>query len=215
MTTRVLTTTGSAAGRSLLFVVAFAGVTLVHVALLARTWPSGLFGPAAAVPSAPWTGLYGIAFGFAVGTGAVRFLRLLRARAFLAAACVLGLGAASAALYSVLPITRLFLPGLSLFSVLGILLGIANSLLLDTGNDEPPAAREVTGLSPAVTTALYGLACFNFFLLVAPYSTLVPSGFEEAPPWSRASLLLRQSDAVAIGQNLVFVTGRHALRWLV
>ncbi len=159
--------------------------------------------------------MYGIAFGFAVGTGAVRFLRLLRARAFLAAACVLGLGAASAALYSVLPITRLFLPGLSLFSVLGILLGIANSLLLDTGNDEPPAAREVTGLSPAVTTALYGLACFNFFLLVAPYSTLVPSGFEEAPPWSRASLLLRQSDAVAIGQNLVFVTGRHALRWLV
>lgn len=199
---------------SLAAIVVLAGLTLVHIALLARTWPRGPLSSLALSPPAAWTGFCEAAFGFAVATGGFYLLRHIRGRAYLLAAAELSVGIALVALYDVLPAAQILRPRLSALSALGFLMGLGNSFALERGPIRP-AAEQKEIVSAEAVAVLLCLACLNFFLLVAPSSALVPSGFEGPGPWSRSSLLVRNSDSVAIGRNLVFASLRQGLAWLV
>jgi hypothetical protein len=133
----------------------------------------------------------------------------------LQAAVILALAFAMAGLYYVLPTRAVYLPRLTLFSALGFLLGVGNSLALRRGDNAPATEAGGTIRFPATVAVIFSLVCFNFFLLAAPLSALVPGCFQEAPPWSPSSLLVRHSASVSTGENLVFVGLRHVLAWLV
>ena len=186
--------------------------SILHINFLISYWPANFLQLGSFTHVVTNQTLYDLFFGLAVGTTIASFGAEIVGKRFLKAISAAGTAGALISIYFYLPIAGTYAPTtLNLAVGLGALLGMVTTILL---------ARQ-SGTVPTHNRGdwAFGLISFlivlNFLMLVAPSSTILPSGFETPTEWSSSSLSLKHDDSVAIRANLIFVTLRAALTPLV
>ncbi len=188
-------------------------LSILHIVFLTSHWPEALVHLDSLPHLLTNQSLYDLFFGLAVGTMVSTCATYIFGKKWFSLLTTVAAAAALIAVYFNLPIAITYAPTTpSTAMATGALLGIATTILLarhkanDLYQDNPGAWA---------FCVLFSLVAFNFLMLVAPNSTIVPTGFEAPTAWSPTSLSLKHDDSVAIRSNLIFVTVRAALRPLV